>query len=184
MVIAQGALAGFQTGEGQNSVGQFIKGILAQAKSRGLMQEQTQGNIELAQSTAEAKAQYEPSTKRVLKVGESGEGQFVTGPEGQIDFAKNTSVISPREGITEGEKAAKDAKGNLKADIINRMREEQGGENVVEDSFQNQSLRDATAGGITTTAVQQRKQAIQFLTQNGAPITEGNIAAVIQQMGQ
>jgi hypothetical protein len=187
-VLSTGVAAGMQAGEGQNSIGEYIKGILATANKKGLLNTQAEGNIRLAQETAKAKAQY-TKPKKFLKVGESGEGEYVTGPVGETEFDQGTSIITPREGLTVGEKASKSAEGNLEADIINRMREAQnvaaggGDTNVVEQNFQNRSLSDATAGGMATSTVEGRKQAIEWLNANGAPVTEGNIEATIQRMG-
>ena len=192
-MIGESVLSGFKAGAGSrrhSGVADFIRGKLAEAKQNGLLQfqgdVQTQGALNIAKYKGDIEG---GGTFRAFQADPSGGTVPVTYGDGQTDFPKGAKIFSASEGLTEGEKAAKSAKGFLKAGLY---QQESGGGSPLQ-----QGINRTTAAGSATPVssaitTQQRDTstvssgpdrqiAIDFLQSNGAPVTEANIQAVIQQ---
>lgn len=176
MVIAEGALAGFQAGAGSRSlsgIGGFIRNKLAEAKQKGLLsfKEGLEGG----------------KTKKVFQTTSTGETVPVTFGENQqqTDFAKEDLIFSKSEGTTEAEQGLLDEEALQDTAFMKRRRlarekaeAEEG--NVIQQGA-SKTLAQSTASGLVSEDIQARQRAIQFLKANGANVNEENIQAVIQR---
>ena len=174
MVIAEGALAGFQAGRGSRSlsgIGGFIRNKLAEAKQKGLLsfKEGLEGG----------------KTKKAFQATATGETVPITfGEDQQTDFDKGDVIFSPSEGATEGERELASEEALFEAGLLKTRRlaaeKEAAGGNVIEQGG-GKTLAQSTASGIASGDIEARQRAIQFLKDNGQPVTQANIDAVIQQ---
>ena len=140
--LSTGIAAGRTLGTG-NAIGDVIKGILENARAQGLIQTQAAGNIALARAKGEL-----GQTKSVFQV-QGGVGTPVLDPEGNpLVVDKTARVITPREGETEGERALADMKARIKAQAMQDMLSEGGGEgNVIEQSATRGNVIEQGAAG-------------------------------------
>ncbi len=178
MTIGENALAGFQAGAGSRSlsgIGGFIREKLAEARQKGLLgfKEGLEGG----------------KTKKVFQASATGGTVPITfGEDEQTDFAKGDVIFSPSEGQTEGARQLASEEDLFEASILKARRlaaEQESAEGNVVEQGGSRSLAETTASGLASEDIQARQRAIQFLKENGAPVTQANIDAVIrQQQGQ